>query len=404
MKKSYLKVIFFVAISVILVGCAGKKPLTKEVLRSPQAALLDAEIQAGEYEQNVDTFMIILDKSGSMGELYKGKTKLSIARDIVSRMNQTIPDIKLNGGLRIFGRMGTFSTRVTENLYGPAPYTREGLENGLNKLDWARGISPLEVAINASDEGFNRGQEQKALIIISDGKELKNKLVVKAAQDLKNRYGSCFCIYPVLVGKDPEGMKVMKQLAQVSQCGFFESASQIQSQGFMTNYVRKVFLKKVEKVEVVVVEETVVVIEKPAPMDSDGDGVYDNVDQCPNTPMGARVNERGCWVIEAAFFDFDKRNIKPQYFSRLDDVVAVLKANPSLTIEIEGNTDSIGTPEYNMSLSEKRANSIKGYLVKMGIAENRLLTVGYGFTRPIANNATTEGRAMNRRAELTPVQ
>ena len=399
MRKSYLNVIFCVAISVLLVSCAGKKPLTKKDLRSSQAAVLNAEIRSGEYKQKVDAFMIILDKSGSMGELYKGKTKLSIARDIVSRMNQTIPDIKLNGGLRIFGRMGTFSNKVTEDLYGPAPYTRAGLEEGLNKLDWARGMSPLEVAIKAAGEDFKRIQGQKALIVISDGKELKNKLVLKAAQDLKSRYGSKLCISTVLVGKDPVGTKLMRQLAQAGQCGFSVNASQIQSKGFMTDFVRKVFLKKIRKVK-----EVVLVIEKPSPMDSDGDGVYDNVDQCPNTPIGARVNEMGCWIIEGAFFDFNMWNIKPEFFDRLDFVVAVMKANPSLRIEIAGNTDSIGTPEYNMALSEKRANSVKEYLMKNGVAENKLSTIGYGLTRPIAANATAEGRALNRRAELTPIQ
>lgn len=402
MRKSYLKVIFYVAISVFLVSCAGKKPLATKDLRSSQAVVLNEEIQAGEYEQKVDAFMIILDKSGSMGELYKGKTKLSIARDIVSRMNQTIPDIKLNGGLRIFGRMGTFSKEVTEDLYGPVPYTKAGLEEGLNKLDWARGMSPLEVAIKAAGEDFKRSQGQRALIVISDGKELKNKLVLKAAQDLKSRYGSNLCIYTVLVGKDKVGTKLMKQLAQTGQCGFLVNASQIQSKGFMTDFVRKVFLKKVRKVEVV--EEVAIVVAKPSPMDSDGDGVYDNVDQCPNTPMGARVNEMGCWIIEGAFFDFDMWNIKPEFFASLDDVVAVLKANPSLKIEIAGNTDSIGTPEYNMALSVKRANSVKEYLMKKGVAGNKLSTIGYGLTRPIAANATAEGRALNRRAELTPIQ
>ena len=93
-----------------------------------------------------------------------------------------------------------------------------------------------------------------------------------------------------------------------------------------------------------------------------------------------------------------------EFFARLDDVVAVLKANPSLKIEIAGNTDSIGTPKYNMALSEKRANSVKAYLLKKGIADNKLSTMGYGLTRPIATNETAEGRALNRRAELTPIQ
>ena len=81
----------------------------------------------------------------------------------------------------------------------------------------------------------------------------------------------------------------------------------------------------------------------------------------------------------------------------------VLKNNPSLKIRIEGNTDNIGTAKYNMGLSNRRAKSVLEYLVKAGINKNRLSTVGYGFSRPIATNITPEGRALNRRVELTPL-
>jgi len=139
------------------------------------------------------------------------------------------------------------------------------------------------------------------------------------------------------------------------------------------------------------------------PLDSDGDGVPDYQDQCPETPMGAKVDKRGCWVIEGVKFDFNKWIIKPAYTPVLDEVMTVLKKNPDLKLEIQGHTDNIGTAQYNQRLSEKRASAVMKYLVQKGIEKKRLSTIGYGLKRPIASNATPEGRARNRRAELRPI-
>jgi len=143
---------------------------------------------------------------------------------------------------------------------------------------------------------------------------------------------------------------------------------------------------------------------EPAPKDSDGDGVVDSQDKCPNTPKGAKVNKVGCWIVKGLLFDFNKADIKPQYFKCLDDVITVLKANPGLRIEIQGHTDSIGSAAYNMKLSERRAQAVADYFAKHGIAANRMTVKGYGFTRPVAPNDTPEGRALNRRVQLKPMR
>jgi OOP family OmpA-OmpF porin len=103
-------------------------------------------------------------------------------------------------------------------------------------------------------------------------------------------------------------------------------------------------------------------------------------------------------------FDFDKYNIKEEFHPRLNKVVEVLEKNPTLKIEIEGHTDSIGSAKYNQALSERRAQAVKDYLVNKGITADRLMPVGYGLTRPIASNDTEDGRAKNRRVQLTPIQ
>ena len=138
--------------------------------------------------------------------------------------------------------------------------------------------------------------------------------------------------------------------------------------------------------------------------DADGDDVCDDQDVCPNTPKGAIVKARGCWIIENLLFDYDKSFIRPQYFDDLDKVVDVLKANPGLTVEIQGHTDNIGSKRYNKPLSERRAKAVVDYLIKKGISVSRLSSIGYWFSKPAASNDTPEGRQMNRRVELKPIQ
>ncbi|MEO5345227.1 MAG: OmpA family protein [Magnetococcus sp. YQC-9] len=143
--------------------------------------------------------------------------------------------------------------------------------------------------------------------------------------------------------------------------------------------------------------------EKGCPLDSDKDGVTDDKDQCPNTPLGAKVNTVGCWVLENLHFKTDKAQIEPISFPLLDSVVTVLKNNPNVRIEVQGHTDNTGKPAHNDRLSKARAESVKQYLVKKGIDAKRLTAAGFGANKPVAPNTTPDGRAKNRRVELKPM-
>lgn len=159
--------------------------------------------------------------------------------------------------------------------------------------------------------------------------------------------------------------------------------------------------------EPVVDTAPVVVIESD--LDSDGDGVPDSIDACPGTPMNVVVDERGCPVqvdIEdtlkmelRVFFDNDKSAIKNQYKPEIAKVAEKMREYPNSVASIEGHASKTGpSAAYNQRLSEARAVAVKSMLTnEFGIAPNRLSTVGYGYDRPIADNNTEEGRAMNRR-------
>lgn len=149
--------------------------------------------------------------------------------------------------------------------------------------------------------------------------------------------------------------------------------------------------------------------------DADQDGVVDSLDQCPNTPLNVVVDANGCPVQEVlddqlrmelrVFFDNDKTIIKDQYKPEIRKVAEKMAEYPNATAAIEGHASKNtkrSSAKYNQRLSEARANAVKGALVnQFGINPARISTVGYGFDRPIADNATKEGQAMNRRVYAT---
>ncbi|NQV76527.1 MAG: OmpA family protein, partial [Bacteroidetes bacterium] len=167
--------------------------------------------------------------------------------------------------------------------------------------------------------------------------------------------------------------------------------------------------------------------------DSDGDGVADKLDKCPNTEAGIKVDGSGCPLdVDAdgvpdskdacptvkgtaalngcpAFvggsaiaiqFEFNSSVLKTNAYPILDKLSADLKANSSTSVQLDGHASAEGTDEYNMSLSRDRANSVKTYLVNSGIAAGRIATTAYGESRPLASNSTEAGRTENRRVEF----
>jgi outer membrane protein OmpA-like peptidoglycan-associated protein len=134
------------------------------------------------------------------------------------------------------------------------------------------------------------------------------------------------------------------------------------------------------------------------------------VDLCPD--IAGTVQNHGCPEIKKEItekINFVSHNIlfatksdilSPKSFAALDELVKILKTHPELHLTVEGHTDNVGTAEHNLTLSQNRADAIKIYLLKKGIPDARLTTVGMGMEKPKADNSTSEGRSINRRVEL----
>ena len=140
---------------------------------------------------------------------------------------------------------------------------------------------------------------------------------------------------------------------------------------------------------------------KAAPKDSDADGVIDELDKCPDTMRGSKVDTVGCMTLVNLNINFDtaKADIKDSYNSRIAEFAKVMNTDKNLKANIEAHTDSVGSVPYNQKLSERRAASAVKALTDLGVEKSRLKAVGYGKTRPIASNETAEGRAENRRVQ-----
>ncbi len=147
----------------------------------------------------------------------------------------------------------------------------------------------------------------------------------------------------------------------------------------------------------------------PAPAaapDADRDGVPDSRDECPDTPMNYAVDEVGCPipVEEVArveldvLFEFDRDVVRPQYFPEIEEVADFMEQYPDVIVELEGHTDSVGTNEYNMNLSQRRADAVRQVLIdEFDVQGSRITATGYGEERPVATNDTAAGREQNRR-------
>lgn len=153
----------------------------------------------------------------------------------------------------------------------------------------------------------------------------------------------------------------------------------------------------------------------PAPVartDADGDGVYDGDDRCPGTLAGLKVDARGCAVqteeqsvvLKGVTFLPGSTTLTDDAKAVLDPAASALKGQQDLKVEIGGHTDAQGSDAANQRLSQRRADSVRQYLIDKGVDASRLTAKGYGEAQPVASNDTPAGRAENRRVEFKVVR
>ncbi len=413
--------LFLALVSLMFTACAPQitpQPFTPVDLSS--------QVRSGQYQKSVDNFMVIFDASSSMGNTYEGARKFAQAKVVADNLNNTLPALDIQAGIRAFGPRGFSLANGSSPLYGMTKYSHQGFSKAMAALTSPGGLTPLPGAFEAAARDLSGTSGPIAVILISDAENV-GQTSVDAARAMKKIYGDRLCIYPVLIGNGAGSREVMEQIASTSGCGFVSDYAALSTPQGMADFVKKVFLK--------------------AAVDSDGDGVVDQFDHCPNTPRGVKVDKNGCQIKTKAVigdsdhdgvpnsrdlcpdtplgikvdkdgcplpitspqtielqvrFNFDKDIVRPVYDAELAKFAKFMKAHPEISVTLEGYTDNVGSRAYNQALSQRRAMSVKRYLEShFGLNPARLKTVGYGFSRPVASNNTPDGRRMNRRVYAT---
>jgi len=368
-----------------LAGCAGKQ--------TPPSPYQPVQLDPKAYSKKVDTFIVVLDTASSMEATYRKRLEAERAEEIVFRLNQLIPPLDFRAGLLAFESGSCLSCEDAAVLYGPALHKREDFAAALAGYSTAerdRRLGSMGGSPAASRQILQGNPGRVAMIVVSSSENILHGRAYKTVQKLRGALGDRLCIYPILMDRDCDGRVVTDMIVKVGGCGFTVNADEIAAPDAMSRYVQEVLFGP------------------PAGMlassygspDSDGDGVVDSRDRCPNTPRGVKVNADGCWELSGIYFDSGQAAIKNP--GVLDEALAILKTNPTLTGEVQGHTDSTAAAEYNQRLSEARARAVRDYFIKQGIGPERVRAAGFGETRPVASNDTLEGRALNRRVELHP--
>ena len=333
------------------------------------------EVQPQRYESVIlDQLFIVADTSSSMQVPDRYPEKKAFLQAFVAAMPSANYEV------------------AAGNFAGPRPeewkelplawFERPRLEYFADHLEHLGGTTDMHLWLNSWQDDVSLREGRAAVLILSDGRAplVDTMLATKALVDA---YDGDLCVFAVQFGDDPEGAWLLNELTHIARCGQVWKHEDVNSPAGLEAVVRRIFFQGLA--------------------DSDGDGVPDIYDECPDTPRGARVDERGCWVIDGVLFDYDRYNIKPQFDSVIDEVAFVLQLNPAVRVRIDGHTDSRGSVAYNQGLSERRANSVRQALIDRGIPAQRMETMGYSELRPVRPNDSEANMAKNRRVEITTI-
>jgi OOP family OmpA-OmpF porin len=308
----------------------------------------------------VDQFILLADVTGSTGECgIFGQEK-----ELVKSFVQGMPDMKYEMGFTSFAG-------VPRSEWLHVPLCCGNLNNlggCATNLQFLGSLTPLERAVKVVGKEFECKEGEAALLIFSDGRRYPRQRVLDACKAIKEAHKGNLCIYTVNVGYSGYGKQLLTDMADATGCGHAWQVSDVNNPAGMEAMIREIFFKAGAPA-------VVAPAEKPKA-------------------------QRTAILLNNVLFDFDKSVLKPEGKVEVDKLVAEMKKHPGDKVLIEGHTCNIGTPEYNMGLSQRRADSVKAYMLEHGVEAGRLATQAFGLTKPAVPNTDEANRKLNRRAEF----
>lgn len=315
--------------------------------------------------RKADNFLILYDRSGSMAEKYANTvmTKLQAERKILLEKNATLPDMDWQAGVYSF-TPGSGVTLDAVIVHHPMQqYEKKMFSWHLIRMPLEpSGPTMLQQGLTSLKKTLADLHGKTVVFLFTDGQYSPVDMMDTPgaiAKQITAKHDVCFVV--INTGKDYEGTATINSIASSSDCSYVLPFDQLLGNPeWMTNALFEVVSKRPQDTKQVIVG----------------------------------------YEWKNILFDFDKSNIKPEYYSALAKVAAFMRQYPESRVVLEGHTDSIGTRDYNLKLSHRRASSVRKYLVtKEGINPDRITLSGFGFDNPVATNATATGRALNRRVQ-----
>ena len=300
----------------------------------------------------IKSFDFLVDTSGSMMMPHAAakKIKIVLAREALSAVNARIPELGYTGSIRTFAG--------NRQIVAQQAYNRAAFQAGFNRLRDTRDVfgvlTPMGDAINHWSRAVYAGlPAPAAVIIVSDGENnigsdpLSAAMAARAANP-----GLVFHVISVADARDTAGRAVLQAIAALGGGVFVNATDLVAADGVAaTKFVRDVFCAPTRTI-----------------------------------------------VLRSVQFAFDSAVITPQSAAVLDELAKMLGNNTRIVIS--GHTCSIGSPQYNLALSERRAAAVRSHLVARGVPAGNVTAQGFGLTNPKFDNRTEEGRRLNRRAEI----
>lgn len=313
---------------------------------------------AGTMIPKINSFDFLVDYSGSMmmknnsGALMtKTAAKMDIAKEALYRVNQRIPALGYSGSMHTFAPLSEVLPQATYNQ----ATMKQAIDTLKPNLDIFGRLTPMGDGISALTSTYNRMNRKAGVIMVTDGNSNFGSDPIAQVTALYQSNPD-ICIHVISLADTPEGKNIINTIAKMRSCSVVvEAADLVRDDQIVAQFVKDVF--------------------------------YDVV-------AGSRID------LRSVQFAFDSSAITEDSAAILDEVAKMLLKSPR-NVEVSGHTCNIGTAEYNMGLSNRRANAVKAYLVKKGVPASSITTKGYGLTMPKFDNRTEEGRRLNRRAEIS---
>lgn len=327
---------------------------------------------SAEMVKKVDNFIVFMDQSGSMAyaKAQAGHQKFDYAVDAVTRMDKVVPELGYTSTVALFAPYKVVS--------GPSTYKAGSLGPAVASVTPPFN-SMTTMGDHLEDIGAVIGKlsGKTALILFTDGVSNEGAHPVAESKSLYSKNASNLCIHVVSYADVPEGHQTIDAIRALSGCSIVVEGKSLKSDAALAKFAKNVLYDEVQPAPTPKVAPAPKAVPAPAP-----------------APVAKEV------ITFNLLYGFDKSAITDEMVPILEQAKMILQEDPGTDFIVSGHTDSTGPETYNQGLSERRAVSVKNWLVSNGITSSRLQTAGYGETRSKYDNGTREGRKLNRRVEL----